>query len=252
VAGLGHLRAVPDEDDFTGDLAGARAPVRRPLAPGVEPAHGGTEQIQAAGRPWARGRLENERLEERSLVAAGSQTRGGQPGGDLLGGLVAPRRARPASLHLGCGQGLHAVGERSGLRRHDRRPRGGAGGADDQGGREDKCDETTDHPGILLYGIDWIGATRPPVRRTRSSGVSLKTVLGWPAAAQISGHRIRSSSIRMVSRSAWATGATPPMAKPVRCRTKSASARPTGSAMSAATLPSSTRLAPLAMTSTAR
>src|SRR5499426_2305974 len=151
VAGLGHPRAVPDEDDFTGDLAGARASVRRPFAPSVEPAHGGAEQVEAAGRPWTRGRLEDERLEERSLVASGSKTRGGQPVGDLLGGVVAPRRTRPATLHLGRGQGLHAVDERSGLRRHDRGPRRGAGGDDDQGGRKEKCDETTDHTGILLY-----------------------------------------------------------------------------------------------------
>src|SRR2546428_641919 len=65
------------------------------------------------------------------------------------------------------------------------------------------------------------------------------------------GHCIRASSIRIVSGSACATGATPPIAKPVRARTKSASARATGSATSPATLRSSTRFAPLVMTRTA-
>src|SRR5207247_338669 len=53
-------------------------------------------------------------------------------------------------------------------------------------------------------------ATRPPVIRTRSPGDSLNTVLGWPAAAQISCHWRRSSSITVVSGPVDPTGATPP------------------------------------------
>src|SRR6185503_18935803 len=50
---------------------------------------------------------------------------------------------------------------------------------------------------------------------------------------------------------AWPTGATPPMAKPVRSRTKSAFALPIGSPTTAARRAVSTRRAPDDMTSTA-
>src|SRR5215813_8779782 len=63
---------------------------------------------------------------------------------------------------------------------------------------------------------------------------------------------MRSSSISVVSGAGWASGATPPMANPVCARTKSASARPMGSPTSAPTFASSTRFAPLAMTSSGR
>jgi hypothetical protein len=51
---------------------------------------------------------------------------------------------------------------------------------------------------------------------------------------------------------ACASGGTPPMASPVTSRTNAASALSTGSPRSAATFRSSTRWAPLAMTSTGR
>ena len=110
VAGLGNLRAVSDEDDFAADLAGERASVGDPFASGVEPTRRGTEQVQAARRSGARRRLEDERLQERSLVTAGAEAGGGQPVGDLLRGAVSPWRARPPAFHLGRGQGSHPFG----------------------------------------------------------------------------------------------------------------------------------------------
>ena len=58
------------------------------------------------------------------------------------------------------------------------------------------------------------------------------------------------SSISATGVVLWPTGGTPPMAKPVASRTKSASARTIGSPISAATFFSSTRFAPEATTST--
>src|SRR5687768_5012088 len=65
-------------------------------------------------------------------------------------------------------------------------------------------------------------------------------------------HFSRCSSISVASGAGWASGATPPMAKPVCARTKSASALPSGSPTTPATRASSTRLAPLAITSSGR
>src|SRR5947199_438835 len=56
----------------------------------------------------------------------------------------------------------------------------------------------------------------------------------------------------VVSGAGCARGATPPIAKPVCARTKSASARPTDSPRSAPSFASSTRLAPLVSTSSGR
>ena len=211
VGGVGDLDSVADEDDLAADLAGERAAVGDPVTPSrasVRSARAG----QAARRTGTRGRLEDEGLQKRSCVSAGPEPRGGEPVGEPSGGMIATRCARPAAVHLRRGQGIDALGEGRGLGRYDRRPRGRAGRRDDQEYGEEKCDETADHMRILLYldrqiaTADLTSATRPPVMRTRSAGVSLKTVFGWPAAAQISDHRSRSSSIRIVSGSACATG----------------------------------------------
>src|SRR5256712_3693412 len=87
---------------------------------------------------------------------------------------------------------------------------------------------------------------------TSSSGVRRNTVCGCPPAAQIASHFKRSSSTSVVSGAGCASGATPPMAKPVCVRTKSASARSMGSPSSAPSFTSSTRLAPLVSTSSGR
>src|SRR6266487_1606650 len=64
--------------------------------------------------------------------------------------------------------------------------------------------------------------------------------------------RRRSSSMKVSSGISWAMGATPPMAKPVARLTVSASARRAGPPASIVSLPSSTRLAPEAITRTGR
>src|SRR5207244_103365 len=64
--------------------------------------------------------------------------------------------------------------------------------------------------------------------------------------------RRRSSSMKISSGISWAMGATPPMAKPVARLTVSASARRAGPPASIVSLPSSTRLAPEAITRTGR
>src|SRR6266404_2574656 len=94
--------------------------------------------------------------------------------------------------------------------------------------------------------------TRPAAMRSSSSGVRRKTVWGCPPAAQIASHARRSSSTSVVSGAGCPSGATPPMAKPVCARTKSASARPMASPSSAPSFASSTRLAPLVSTSSGR
>ena len=86
----------------------------------------------------------------------------------------------------------------------------------------------------------------------RSAGDRRNTALGVPAAAQTSSKASRSSSTSTTGASRWPTGGTPPIAKPVLSRTKSGSARLTVSPIRAATFFSSTRLAPLATTSTGR
>src|SRR5450830_601623 len=91
----------------------------------------------------------------------------------------------------------------------------------------------------------------PPVSDSRSCGRRRNTPLGCPAAAQTSSKRNSSRSIRVTGGLRWPTGDTPPMAKPVLARTKSASARPVLPTR-ASTFFSSTRRSPEAITSTAR
>ena len=69
---------------------------------------------------------------------------------------------------------------------------------------------------------------RPSVRRGRA-GVRRKTAFGVPAAAQISAKAMSRSSMSTIGFALWPTGGTPPIAKPVASRTKSASARTIGS-----------------------
>ena len=76
------------------------------------------------------------------------------------------------------------------------------------------------------------------------------TVCGCPAAAHITSYLSSQVSTRVRMGAGRPTGATPPMAWPVQARTAPASARRTAKApTSAATLPVSTRWAPLVMTS---
>ena len=79
VGGVRALDSIADEHDLTADLAGERAAVGDPVTPGVEPPQGRPEQIEAARRTGPRRRLEDERLEKRSRVAAWTEARGGQP-----------------------------------------------------------------------------------------------------------------------------------------------------------------------------
>jgi len=89
-----------------------------------------------------------------------------------------------------------------------------------------------------------------PVNATNWSGLVRNTPFGCPAAAQISSKRNNSRSIRVTTGCRWASGATPPMEKPVRILTTPASA-PATTPVSAATRRSSTRRSPEATTSTA-
>ena len=57
-----------------------------------------------------------------------------------------------------------------------------------------------------------MSATRPCVKRSRSSGAIWNTALGVPAAAQTNGKRCRSLSINTMGALVWPTGGTPPMA----------------------------------------
>ena len=68
-------------------------------------------------------------------------------------------------------------------------------------------------------------ATVPRVSSTRSSKSRRNTEFGVPAAAQISSKLRKSSSMMMSTGSECPIGGTPPMAKPVRSRTKPALAR---------------------------
>ena len=77
------------------------------------------------------------------------------------------------------------------------------------------------------------------------AGVNEKTACGVPAAAHISWYWSKSPSINVRIGDVWPTGGTPPMAKPVRSRTNSASAFASGSPTAAAARWTSTRLAPL-------
>ncbi len=92
---------------------------------------------------------------------------------------------------------------------------------------------------------------RRSVRRD-PTGVRRKTAFGVPAAAQISSKPSTDSSMRTIGWFLWPTGGTPPIAKPVASRTKSASARAIGSPIAAAAFFSSTRSTPEAMIKTAR
>ena len=77
---------------------------------------------------------------------------------------------------------------------------------------------------MFLHGLgsmrtSHVARHRPPARRSgarRSAGASLKTAFGCPAAAQISSKRNSSRSISVSGGSACASGATPPIEKPVR------------------------------------
>ena len=95
-------------------------------------------------------------------------------------------------------------------------------------------------------GVSWGRPAQTPPASI--AGVRRKTALGFPAAAQISAYCCRSRSMKVFTGLMWPTGATPPMAKPVSARTKSASARPSTSPAVAAMCFSSTRLVPLAST----
>src|SRR5579875_1450147 len=74
-----------------------------------------------------------------------------------------------------------------------------------------------------------IETTCPPVIAFKSTGVRRKTACGVPAAAQISAYCNRSSSMKVRKGSGWPSGGTPPTAKPVCWRTKSALAFSIGS-----------------------
>eukprot|EP01022_Parablepharisma_sp_SALTPOND_P017912 TRINITY_DN290_c1_g3_i4.p2 TRINITY_DN290_c1_g3~~TRINITY_DN290_c1_g3_i4.p2 ORF type:complete len:1276 (+),score=518.94 TRINITY_DN290_c1_g3_i4:24104-27931(+) len=98
--------------------------------------------------------------------------------------------------------------------------------------------------------LSWrTSATVPPVICSSCVAVRLNSACGWPAAAQTLSKLNRSRSISITGLTTWPTGQTPPMAQPVFSRTNLASALPSGPTR-AVTLDSSTRLPPLAITST--
>src|SRR5579875_100013 len=185
----------------------------------------------------------------------------GEPGrlGDLAKGEVPPaslgRKLKGASDHM-----LPAVGGARRFRGFCRPLRLGHGDLLDSSG------QAAGRPGrppppfkVILPRRKAKGAaahliemTCPPVMRTSSSGVSLNTALGVPAAAQISPSSIKSASMKVVRGCACPRGGTPPITKPVRSRTKEASALPSFSPRAASTAASLTRFGPLATTSTGR
>src|SRR5947209_13430085 len=192
------------------------------------------------------------------------QPGGTEPARDALGGEIAPRCAGATAVHAGSRQRLHRRTQLRFAWRDDRRPRERGGGGEQEQDEEGQGDAPRDHPPILAdrrrraadrrrpAGAYATVTTRPAVILTSSAGVRRKTVFGWPAAAQTSSKASRCSSTSVRIGFTWPTGATPPIAKPVSARTKSASARSSVSPTRAATLASSTRWAPLVATRSAR
>src|SRR5438270_13009600 len=195
------------------------------------------------------------------------QPGGTEPARDALGGKIAPRCAGATAVHAGSRQRLHRRTQLRFAWRDDRRPRERGGGGEQEQDDEGQGDAPRDHPPILTdrrrraadrrrraadrrrpAGAYATVTTRPAVILTSSAGVRRKTVFGWPAAAQTSSKASRCSSTSVRIGFTWPTGATPPIAKPVFARTKSASARSSASPTTVATLASSTRWAPLVTT----
>src|SRR2546428_5631454 len=238
--------------------AGARSTARRAVVPA-----GAARSAYAAARVSAPGAL-------------GPKAGGAQPRGEALGGAVAARRTRAAAVHLAGRERFYNRAEVRGGRGNDGRAAERRGGRQQQRAHDQQRRWPAHHPAYSIAvraprpqtkrialsrraGVppseaslrksQETATTRPPAMRTSSSGVRRNTVWGCPPAAQIASHLSRASSTSVVSGAGCARGATPPIAKPVCARTKSASARPTDSPSSAPSFASSTRLAPLVSTS---
>ena len=107
----------------------------RPLPADVEAARGHPAEGELVRGAETNARLDDEPLEERPALAAGTEPRGLEPLGDAPRGPLAAGGAGAPALHLGRGEGFDVA--RQGLRgRREDEGAGGAGGCAEEQERD--------------------------------------------------------------------------------------------------------------------